>query len=57
LPQYAAQPRSTGIINGETKTGVTTFLLDHEIDYRENYFIKRKLKSATNDTVAKFTSN
>ena len=33
LPQYrGAAPINWAIINGETKTGVTTFLLDHEID-------------------------
>lgn len=33
LPQYrGAAPINWAIINGETRTGVTTFLLDHEID-------------------------
>jgi methionyl-tRNA formyltransferase len=33
LPQYrGAAPLNWAIINGETKTGVTTFLLDHKID-------------------------
>jgi methionyl-tRNA formyltransferase len=33
LPQYrGAAPLNWAVINGETKTGVTTFLLDHEID-------------------------
>lgn len=33
LPQYrGAAPINWAIINGEKKTGVTTFLLDHEID-------------------------
>ena len=33
LPQYrGAAPINWAIINGDTKTGVTTFLLDHEID-------------------------
>ncbi len=33
LPQYrGAAPINWAIINGETKTGVTTFFLDHEID-------------------------
>ncbi len=41
LPQYrGAAPINWAIINGETKTGVTTFFLDHDIDtgvviYRE----------------------
>jgi len=33
LPEYrGAAPINWAIINGETKTGVTTFLLDHQID-------------------------
>jgi len=33
LPQYrGAAPINHAIINGESKTGVTTFLLDHQID-------------------------
>ena len=33
LPQYrGAAPINWAIINGETETGVTTFLLNHEID-------------------------
>lgn len=33
LPQYrGAAPINWAVINGETETGVTTFLLDHEID-------------------------
>lgn len=33
LPQYrGAAPINWAIINGETQTGVTTFLLDHQID-------------------------
>ena len=33
LPQYrGAAPLNWAIINGETETGVTTFLLDHQID-------------------------
>ena len=33
LPQYrGAAPINWSIINGDTETGVTTFLLDHEID-------------------------
>ena len=33
LPQYrGAAPTNWAIINGDTETGVTTFLLDHEID-------------------------
>lgn len=33
LPQYrGAAPINWAVINGETETGVTTFLLNHEID-------------------------
>ena len=33
LPQYrGAAPLNWAVINGETETGVTTFLLDHKID-------------------------
>lgn len=33
LPQYrGAAPINWAVINGETKTGITTFLLNHEID-------------------------
>ena len=33
LPQYrGAAPINWAVINGETKTGVTTFFLDHDID-------------------------
>ena len=33
LPQYrGAAPINWAIINGEKKTGITTFLIDHEID-------------------------
>ena len=33
LPQYrGAAPTNWAVINGETKTGVTTFFLDHDID-------------------------
>ena len=33
LPQYrGAAPINHAVINGEVKTGVTTFLIDHEID-------------------------
>ena len=35
LPQYrGAAPINWAIINGEKKTGVTTFLLDHENRHR-----------------------
>jgi methionyl-tRNA formyltransferase len=42
LPQYrGAAPLNWAIINGETETGVTTFLLDHEIDTGKILFSKR----------------
>jgi methionyl-tRNA formyltransferase len=46
LPQYrGAAPINWAIINGETKTGVTTFFINHEIDkgsviFREETLIK-----------------
>jgi methionyl-tRNA formyltransferase len=42
LPQYrGAAPLNWAIINGETETGVTTFLLDHEIDTGKILFSER----------------
>ncbi len=41
LPQYrGAAPLNWAVINGETKTGVTTFMLDHEIDTGKILLIK-----------------
>ena len=41
LPQYrGAAPLNWAVINGETKTGVTTFLLDHEIDTGKVIFME-----------------
>lgn len=41
LPQYrGAAPLNWAIMNGESKTGVTTFLLDHEIDTGKILFKK-----------------
>jgi methionyl-tRNA formyltransferase len=41
LPQYrGAAPINWAIINGETKTGVTTFFLNHEIDKGSVIFTK-----------------
>ncbi|MBN1414167.1 MAG: methionyl-tRNA formyltransferase [Bacteroidales bacterium] len=41
LPQYrGAAPINWAIINGETKTGVTTFFINHEIDTGEILFQK-----------------
>lgn len=51
LPQYrGAAPLNWAIINGEPKTGVTTFLLDHKIDTGKILFY-RKIKIGENDTV------
>jgi methionyl-tRNA formyltransferase len=51
LPQYrGAAPLNWAIINGETKTGVTTFLLDQKIDTGKILF-RKELKIGKNDTV------
>ena len=51
LPQYrGAAPLNWAVINGETKTGVTTFLLDHEIDTGKILF-KKEIEITENDTV------
>lgn len=51
LPQYrGAAPLNWAIINGETKTGVTTFLLDHKIDTGKILF-KKEIEIGENDTV------
>lgn len=51
LPQYrGAAPLNWAIINGETKTGVTTFLLDHEIDTGKIIF-KHEIEIGENNTV------
>lgn len=51
LPQYrGAAPLNWAIINGETKTGVTTFLLDHEIDTGKILF-KQEIKIDDNHTL------
>ena len=51
LPQYrGAAPLNWAIINGEAKTGVTTFLLDHEIDTGKILF-REEIKIDENDTV------
>lgn len=51
LPQYrGAAPLNWAIINGETKTGVTTFLLDQEIDTGKIIF-KRETEIGKNETV------
>ena len=51
LPQYrGAAPLNWAVINGETKTGVTTFLLDHKID-TGNILFKKEIEINENDTV------
>jgi len=51
LPQYrGAAPLNWAIINGETETGVTTFLLSHEIDTGLIIF-QEKVSIDENDTV------
>lgn len=51
LPQYrGAAPLNWAVINGETKTGVTTFLLDQKIDTGKILF-KREIAIEENDTV------
>ena len=50
LPAYrGAAPINWAIIRGETKTGVTTFLLKHEID-TGNILIQREMNIGPNDT-------
>ncbi len=51
LPQYrGAAPLNWAIINGEKETGVTTFLLDQEIDTGKILF-REKITINKNDTV------
>lgn len=51
LPQYrGAAPLNWAVIKGEKETGVTTFLLDHEIDTGRILF-KEKIAIGCNDTV------
>lgn len=50
LPQYrGAAPINWAVINGEQKTGVTTFLLNHEIDCG-SILMQRELSIADTDT-------
>lgn len=50
LPQYrGAAPINHAIIQGETESGVTTFLLQHEID-TGNVLFAEKVAIGTNDT-------
>lgn len=51
LPQYrGAAPLNWAIINGEKETGVTTFLLDHEIDTGRIIF-QQRIPIGDEDTV------
>lgn len=51
LPQYrGAAPINWAIINGEAQTGVTTFLLQHEID-TGHILLQRKVEIGPNDNV------
>jgi len=51
LPQYrGAAPLNWAIINGETETGVTTFLLSHEIDTGQIIF-QEKIEIGENNSV------
>jgi methionyl-tRNA formyltransferase len=51
LPHYrGAAPLNWAVINGETETGVTTFLLSHEIDTGQIIF-QEKVGIGENDTV------
>jgi methionyl-tRNA formyltransferase len=51
LPQYrGAAPLNWAIINGEKETGVTTFLLSHEIDTGKIIF-QEKIEIGDNDNV------
>jgi len=51
LPQYrGAAPLNWAVINGDSKTGVTTFLLDHEIDTGKIIF-KAETPIGENETV------
>ncbi|HMR18111.1 MAG TPA: methionyl-tRNA formyltransferase [Sphingobacterium sp.] len=50
LPQYrGAAPINHAVINGEKETGVTTFLLQHEID-TGNILLAQKIKIEDTDT-------
>src|SRR5690242_14164680 len=52
LPQYrGAAPINWTIINGEKKTGVTTFKLQHEID-TGNILLQEKISIGENETAA-----
>lgn len=51
LPQYrGAAPINHALINGETETGVTTFLLNHQID-TGNVLLRKKIQISNDDNV------
>jgi methionyl-tRNA formyltransferase len=51
LPQYrGAAPLNWAVINGETKTGVTTFMIEHEIDTGK-VLLQRECEIGMDDTV------
>ena len=51
LPQYrGAAPINWAIINGETKTGVTTFFLQHEIDTGD-IILQKEIEILSNDNL------
>ena len=51
LPKYrGAAPMNWAIINGETKTGITTFLLDQRVD-TGNILLQESVSISENDTV------
>lgn len=57
LPNYrGAAPLNWAVINGETKTGVTTFLLDSKIDTGKIIF-KKEIAIWENDTVGSIHDN
>lgn len=56
LPKYrGAAPINHAIINGETETGVTTFLLDHDIDTGE-ILSQRRVPILPEDNVERSTT-
>ncbi len=51
LPQYrGAAPLNWAVINGETKTGVTTFMIEHKIDTGK-ILLQKECAIGENDTV------
>lgn len=57
LPQYrGAAPLNWAIINGEKESGVTTFLLDHQIDTGK-ILLQKKVAIGENDNVGNLHDN